>query len=283
MLFQLVTILGLTVAVATALSEQAQPTPISRAGLFHDLTDVSKQYPAECPPTLRCHLYVYRLGDPESARFKLTFVILRIEPPFRLQVLDLRESGRVPDVFERAASGAAAAALINGGFFGFDGGGAHIPLGLVVANGRVKCPKHPWTSGGVVSATKVGVTISRTRQFALSQDIIQALQSKPLLVEDGGSGIRSDDGALFDRSAFGVSQNGEGLLTGAFTESGRTVTLKEFAQLLLDWAEQQHVKLGHVLAMDGGPGAHLYLPRARQHFGSDVDQFVPNVIRVETP
>ena len=56
------------------------------SSLFRELTDVTTEFRVKCPGSVQCQLHVYRLSDPESSRFKLTFVIFRLNPPFRLRV-----------------------------------------------------------------------------------------------------------------------------------------------------------------------------------------------------
>ena len=93
-------------------------------------------------------------------------------------------------------------------FFGFDSKGNHIPLGLTIVDGVQKFPKHPWSSGGVIAATRQDTSILPIKGFAPSPEILHALQSKPLLIEGGRNGIRSDDEAWFDRAASGFPRKG---------------------------------------------------------------------------
>ena len=104
-----------------------------------------------------------------------------------------------------------------------------------------------------------------------------------MLIEGGQIGIRSDDGALFDRSAVGLTEQGALFFAGAFIATGQAVSLREFAALISDWALLKQYRLRYVLAMDGGPSAHMYLAQIRRHLGNEHAQYVPNALVVEQP
>jgi len=172
-----------------------------------------------------------------------------------------------------------AAVAVNGSFFGYDANGRHVPLGLVVAASVRSNRRIGWDRGGFLVHAANGATsivpAKRYRQFRAETDVIQ---SKPLLVEYGRNGIRSDDGERFNRTAFAITTSGRLVIAGAFEGFGRAVSLHEFATFLLGARCADGSTIEWALSMDGGPGAQIYIPRLQMHFGDPGRNFVPNLV-----
>lgn len=278
------TVLTLSLLVGIcALNETAYSgIPARPQALFPQLSPTKVSVPLSgCWGSGACQLFLYELNASGSPQHGLTAAILRVSQPARVRVVDVRKSASKKELLARSADGGTLA-IVNGGFFGFDKSGSHLALGLMIVDGRRLRPLHPWSTGGVLVQTSSGPRIHRIRDFKAGA-YPYALQSKPLLVENGAVAIGSDDGQWFDRSAVGLLKDGAIAFAGAFTDSGQSISLKQFADLLVDWASSRDDQWDSVLAMDGGPGAHLFIPSLKMHFGADVTQFIPNVIALEAP
>jgi len=215
---------------------------------------------------------------PASARpgLVLAWAEFRTSPTI-LQVEEVREYGRTDDVYTKRVPRDALAA-VNGGFFGYDKAGKHIPLGLVIANRRIANPRIRWTTGGILQQADDGtIAITPVKSFLSSPSIANALQSKPLLVERGSVAIRTEDDR-FNRSALCLTRGGAVVLAGAFESFGRAVSLKEFAAFLVKLRDLGGPEIESALAMDGGPGAQLWFPSLALRYGDSGENYVPNLI-----
>lgn len=224
----------------------------------------------------------YRDSNLSSATFGVELCVLEVQRGFgRLHVKDLRVSKVPSEVFASAFAHGTIGA-INGGFFGLDARGKPIPLGLVKTAGRTVARRHPWASGGMVAASDVGVDIVPVARFQNTDTYSEVIQSKPLLVEHGADGIRSDSGGRFDRSAVALDSRGNLYFFVVHEPSGSAATISEFSQLLLMYRSAlDNVAIDTALAMDGGPGAHMYVPALGRHCGSGAPTFVPNAIFID--
>ena len=64
----------------------------------------------------------------------------------------------------------------------------------------------------------------------------------------------------------------------AFAPDQRTVSLAEFARLAALAAARAGTRIVGLLAMDGGPSAHLWFPGAGQLFGARGDVYLPSAV-----
>lgn len=206
-----------------------------------------------------------------------------IEIPKRggcIKFSEVRAEGHTEEIYEKFVPNDAIGA-ITGGFFGYSNEGTPIPLGFVKIDGLVKNKKHPWTSGGLLIVGEKGHNIIRVGSFRDITSIENALQSKPLLVEDGKDGIRSNNFDRFDRSAVAMSSDDSLILAVIHEPGGRAASLSEFSYLLLNFRSRNKGHITWALAMDGGPGAHLYIPKINRHCGAQITNYIPNLIYVE--
>jgi uncharacterized protein YigE (DUF2233 family) len=221
-------------------------------------------------------------AGPASDRAGLTLVWTELPSSgVTLNVRDVRRYGAAYNLYSDEVPKSAVAA-INGGFFGYDKAGKHMPIGLVISNEQVKSPVMRWTTGGVLAQDKSRrvqiVEIHRPRPPSLTA----AIQSKPLLVERGAVAIRGED-PRFNRSGVALTQEGTLILAGAFESFGRAVTLKEFAEFLVALRIVDTIHVETALAMDGGPGAQLYFPTLDRHYGDHGDNYIPNILYMTRP
>ena len=215
-----------------------------------------------------------------SSSYGVELCVLRIPARAgRLGIKDARTQASPRDAYERLVPPSAIGA-VTGGFFGLDGRGAESPLGLVKTRGRVTNKRHGWTSGGVLFATKAGPVISPIGKFKDSADVLEAVQSKPLLVESGKNGIRSNTNDRFDRSAVALAENGDYVMAVIHAPAGNAASLAEFSRLLLALYRLKDKRLSWAIAMDGGPGAHLFVPKLKRHCGNGTPNYIPNIVYV---
>lgn len=220
----------------------------------------------------------YKDTDITSATFGLELCVL--EAPrgtSRLRVKDIRVDDNPREVFQSLIP-ATSLGVMTGGFFGLDRHGAPIPLGLVRSDYKTISPRHPWKTGGVVVTSAKGVEIISIARFTNSQGYSDAIQSKPILVEKGKDGIRSATNDRFDRSAVGIDSGGSVYFFVIHEPAGNAASLAEFSSLLRAFRSTRGKLIVSALAMDGGPGAHLYIPPLKKHCGSGTPNFVPNVL-----
>lgn len=177
-----------------------------------------------------------------------------------------------------AAAGCPPAAItVNGGFYLRDAKGAR-PLGLVRIAGSTKSPPSGRKFGGYLTGGHPGLAVLRKGDVQRALRAPYAIESSPLVVEGGASGIRSDDGEVYDRIAIGSARDGGALVVGVFGDDQETVTLGEFASIAI----RATAMIGHpaadLLAMDGGPSAHVRLGAANALYGYRGPAFLPNVV-----
>lgn len=220
----------------------------------------------------------YRDSDVASAFFGTQLCVLEAPASdVTLKVKEVRGRGDTAAVYEQFIP-QSAIGVVTGSFFGRSASGEPVPLGLVKADGKKRNKRHPWTGGGIVGGGSRGVVIEPARTFADRADLLNAVQSKPLLVEGGIDGIHSDDQVRFDRSAIALTSDGRVLFLVISEPGGKGASIAEFSTLLLKLKSEGGGSIKTALAMDGGPGAHLYVPSLKQHCGVGIPNYFPNLV-----
>ena len=261
-------------------SGRAQGSPRQTHSVVDRLDTRTAQHQAFKIRAREYDFYRVRITNPQDSRYGLEVVWVSIpSSTYEFSVVDVRKDADISSAFGATAKQNTDIVLMNGGYFGQADRTHFVPLGLVVADGTRINKLRAWSSGGVIYATtpKSAVRIERISEFAQSEPF-EALQSKPLLIEDSEMGIRSDDHQLANRTAVALCSDGSLVLVGAFAEGG-AVSLYEFATLLKS-GKLSRSPVSYALNMDGGPGSHMYVPSLNLHFGSDTSIYVPNLIRL---
>lgn len=223
----------------------------------------------------------YRDDDIASATFGVELCVLAAKKGAgRLRVKDLRAHDSPVHAFESNLP-MSAIGVLNGGFFGLDHAGASVPLGLVRSEGKTLNKKHPWTSGGMIVATGANASVIPISRYPSSGEHAEVVQSKPLLVEGGQDGIRSATADRFDRSSVALDKRGNLYFFVLHQPGGAAGSLAEFSYLLLHFRSANGEAITEALAMDGGPGSHLFIPLLKVHCGSGMPNFVPNALYIE--
>jgi hypothetical protein len=73
--------------------------------------------------------------------------------------------------------------------------------------------------------------------------------------------------------------DGSVIIAGVFAPADRAATLEQFAGFMHTAARRRGMTLESVVALDGGPSAHLFIPSLKLHFGFDGERCVPNLLR----
>lgn len=217
--------------------------------------------------------------NPSLPRAGLTYVVVEaISTKNSPHVAIVKQFGESYKIYKEQTPKDAIAA-INGGFFGYSRAGNHMQLGFIVANGKRENSRIGWSTGGVFVHSNNGASrIIPIKNYVYHNIDVEVIQSKPLLVEEFKNGIFSEDGERFNRTAIAITKSEKLILAGAFDSFGRGVSLHEMAEFLRTIKGSDGSRVRWALAMDGGPGAQLYIPSLKMNFGEQGQNFVPNLL-----
>lgn len=173
-------------------------------------------------------------------------------------------------------------AVLNGGFFGRNGA----PVGLVIASGVQRSARdRNRTEGGVIIQEKGKVLIRRISGVTSLSQIEQALQAWPILVWDSKVDNINPNAECSPARRAGCPANrvavairGDELL---FVIALGSYTPYEFARWLSEPSAKGGLAVNQALGLDGGPSAHLYLPRPGIHLGNTTNDYIPNVLHLQ--
>lgn len=224
-------------------------------------------------------LKILEESDPLSEKFgvKLCWITLPIQH-INMVVKDVRKNGNSNNTFQQI-SDRSDIVVINGGYYGYDIDDNYIPLGLVVSNGVQKNRVKKWKTGGVLYQYNNSINIAPVRNFKFSKSISNAIQSLVIVVENGHNDINRNNHRLFNRIVVCLNKEKNNLIiVGAFEKDGKALSLYEFADFITIINIFGGPDIETALALDGGPGAHIYIPNIKKHFGYDKINFVPNTI-----
>ncbi|MBX7249584.1 MAG: phosphodiester glycosidase family protein [Caulobacteraceae bacterium] len=212
----------------------------------------------ELPRREGASVIVWTLHRAKGARSPITLV-MATAPGWsaRLEVRPVLRDGPARAAYA-ADPCAGSLAAINGSFFYHDARG-YRPMGLVRVEGQTLQGPSPGTSGGFLATDGRAATVVPKGEPAPALAARFAVESSPILIREGRNAMRSDDGLRFDRVAAGVTRDGGMVLMGAFGVAQKAVSLWEFEALAEAAAKARGVKITDLLAMDGGPSAHLWL------------------------
>lgn len=170
------------------------------------------------------------------------------------------------------------AVVVNGNFF-VDTDNVKSSLGLLRVKGKTITRASSRKTGGFLIVEPGGTIKILTRPMAaLAERAADVVESTPVLINDGRDAMRADDHVKFDRVAVGNSRSGDLVFVGAFASQQRTMSLAEFSRLATAAARTRRVEIDDLLAMDGGPSAHLWLPRSKKLHGARGPTYLPSAI-----
>lgn len=200
----------------------------------------------------------------------------------KVTVHDLKYKGLPVEAYKKIET-TNTIAIVNGGFFGYNNSGKETPIGLTRENGIRKIALMPWDHGGVLTSDGSSeVRIFPAENASQGGRWPYAIQSKPIIILNGSVDVSKNlRDADFNRVAVGTTANGDILIVGLFHVFGQAATLVQFAELYKTVAEKRDLKILRALAMDGGSGAQIYLPKLKLHFGDTGVSYFPNAIRFD--
>jgi uncharacterized protein YigE (DUF2233 family) len=208
---------------------------------------------------------------------KTDFIAIEVkDSSTRGNIIDVQRDGRFVDIFSQLAC-PDALVITNGGFYAQGEGGRKLPLGLVISDGITKSKFSDRRYGGVIVFDQKA-TVFRRAAYKYQKGHRQALQSSPILIFDSKNDMGKPDETKFDRTAIGVSSSGRLLVFGAFASNTQAMTLWEFTIAILSASKKQHLDVKSVLALDGGPSSHVYVPSLKLHLGNNGLNFLPNAV-----
>lgn len=197
--------------------------------------------------------------------------VVRLDPKaYKISVkYDVDNPGRVREWFEALKP----LAVINGGYFDENGR----PTALVIFDGIRRGDSYTGFGGMIVinSQGEFELRSLREQPFDPNEEIQQAMQSSPMLIQPGG--VVSDFEEDQDRSRRTViarDSQGRILLIASNT---LIFTLSEFAQAL----KASDLELDAALNMDGGRSTGLFLRTPAASVAIDSIEKVPLVLTVE--
>lgn len=175
-------------------------------------------------------------------------------------------------------------AIIGGGFFGYDKAGKESPIGLTRQDNVRKVALMPWSHGGVLASDGKGtIRIFPAESASQGGRWAYALQSKPIIILNGSVDVAKNlRDADFNRVAIGTTLEGDILIVGLFHGFGQAATLVDFSQLYRKVADARGLKILRALAMDGGVGAQIFIPKLDMSFGDTGVSYFPNAVRFDS-
>ena len=231
--------------------------------------------------TFTFKFYEYHINDRRSQWDGLRVCWVKFPKELvEIKIKDLRQNGNINGVYENACNGKELI-VMSGGFFD-EGKDGKMPVGLLISEGKVLSDVATWESGGILFQNEVSLGIIPIGYFEHinKSKLKYAIQSKPLVVQDSRNGIYSDDKIFFDRVGVGFTNDNQLIIGGAFNRSIQALSLYQFGKLMATKKEDDGPDGKLILAMDGGPGAHIYIPSLDLHFGHAGEKYVANTIHI---
>jgi Phosphodiester glycosidase len=212
----------------TQISSQSEPSPVK--GLEHR------------------YVVVEHSSTGERASLELAIFSARW---CRLRVVD-RPSEPRNDLDEAMARGNFLAA-VNGGYFDPQ----YNPIGLLIVDGKIIAPlQKARLLSGVLSASGKKIQISRFAEFSLNQKPDAAVESGPMIVDEGKS-VRGLESSKIARRTFSAVATGDKAALGFCSD----VTLADLSNIL-GMVTIPEFKIQRALNLDGGSSSAFWFKRA---------------------
>lgn len=210
----------------------------------------------------------------------VTFVLAVFSSKTSTVVLEhVDRKGQTSEVYSVGVCNGAVA-LANASFFVTEENVSR-PLGLLRIDGRTITPVSKRKSGGFLAIDANGLVKVLPRNLDAQVDAAHDIvESTPIIILHGLNDMRGNQGDMFDRVGVGNTQTGASVLVGAFAEDQQTVSLWEFTELTLAAGVDKGIMLDSVLAMDGGPSAHLWFPQDGVLYGHRGPVYLPSAVCV---
>ena len=220
----------------------------------------------------------WRLQRDDAQGGDVTLVWVSASAPSRAGLTVVERRGPAPALY-RSIPLPGVLAAINGSFFEGRPGDER-PMGLLRQDGVTRQGPTPGRSGGFLVGAGGHLQVLDRRHPAQAEASPWAIESSPILVQGGDSGMRRDDHARADRVAAGTTRSGALCLAGAFAQGQATVSLYAFEQLCRRAAASAGEAVEDLIAMDGGPSAHLWLPTVGRLYGARSSIYLTNLVTI---
>lgn len=183
-----------------------------------------------------------------------TVTAIRLDPA-RFAFSIVPQAGPKGERVDAAGEREGAIVAINGGFFGEKDSGDLFPVGLLRLDGKDR--SQAWASTGGIIVIEDGRPGLRASSAGLPDGAMNALQSKPMLIEPGGKwAMNTNLGQLRKRSILCLLPDGDVVLA-VVTRVG--VSLYEAGWLMRGEGEGGFFGCDAALALDGGGSTQLWL------------------------
>lgn len=227
----------------------------------------------------------YSNTDRYSSWASTELVIVKIKVDSRFELHDIRKDNTLDILLKQISYGVTNPLVVmSGGFFDTDNGNKH-PIGLVIENFREISEYHLWDEGGILIQQPgedfliVPVDMYEVMEF---QRINYALQSLPLVVEDGEIAIRSKSSKKGHRIGIGYDKSGNVIIACGFAPHPASFSLYDFAHLLTYPESKGGPDLDSFIALDGGPSIYLHIPSLNLRFGRKIQEtgYIANLLSI---
>lgn len=219
------------------------------------------------------NLWIHNLND-----YQVIEVLLHGQ--CNLKVHEIKKLGEPHNLFKTIAS-PDIDVLVDGGFFGYTEKGKRTPIGLVQSGGKRLNNILPWTSGGFLVSSNRKIAILPASQANETSKWQEIVQSKPIVIADNKLDVKPNTkDSNFNRVAIATTQTGAIYILGVFQSFGEALTLYEYGKIMLEVAKQRKIDIVKALAMDGGPGAHIYIPQYDLSYGDSGTTYIPNAVSI---
>ncbi len=207
----------------------------------------------------------------------LEFVWIKISKGAALRAVDVQRTGNFQEIFEGITYGRDLV-TINGGFYDDD----KKPEGFVVVDQKEVNPYIDWGEGGIVVQQDdfFRIVPHNYYKYLDRSRIRHALQSKPIVVDDGEIAVNRAMRKRQNRIGIGMTEDDEILICLGMTSADRALSLYEFGQLITISERDGGPGGKTLLALDGGPSVHIYIPSMRRHYGIRESGYLPNALKV---
>ena len=166
-----------------------------------------------------------------------------------------------------------ATAIINGGYFLDDNEAA----ALVISNGQTYGQSYT-DGGGMLSVNSQGAVALNyllDHPYDPTQSLMQATQSRPMLIIDGKRANFEENAASSRRTVVAMDKQGRLLF---IVSPSNAFTIGELADLLMSHSE---LGIENALNLDGGTSTGIYLNTSKQQVELDSINALPIVIMVK--
>lgn len=248
-----VTLLALVALSSAAVSQTTAPTPEIRAD-YEKEPDLAGLLAATRQIRMADVEPGFAIGTGEYAPYGVLIHVFDFaQIRFTLSVAEQKSTkgSRAPEFL----GGETDVFAINGGFFERTRSGKLSPSGLLIADGRILGQAHNRAGSGVIYSGPRGVGIAYRKNFKNAQEVGQAVQVGPILVDPGGvKGIYKNVGGRFNRSAICLRDNS---FTAFVVEGG--LSLFQFADILSLPKSDGGFGCDVAINLDGGPSTQAAL------------------------